>query len=99
MSRELAYALDAFLFRHWDNANDAVERQRAALKGKKAFARQVLAKGFLTRGIKEDMTLWLSEEQDEGKDEDTEKDDVDEDEERGLGTFDEEDWSSTSTLA
>ncbi|KAG9846428.1 hypothetical protein KCU98_g6404, partial [Aureobasidium melanogenum] len=99
MSPELAHALDALLVRHWSNTNTAVERQRAAMKGKKGFARQVLSKGYLTHEIKEDMMLWKGEEQDEGNDEDLEASEGDEVEERGSGTHDEDDWSSTSTLA
>ncbi|KAK6006534.1 hypothetical protein QM012_006944 [Aureobasidium pullulans] len=98
MSRELAHALDDLLFRHWDNANAAVERQRAAMKGKKAFARQVLSKGYLTQEIKEDMMLWMGGEQDKEKDEVLKTNDGDDDEECGSGTVDDEDWSSTSTL-
>ncbi|KAH0157950.1 hypothetical protein KCU67_g7707, partial [Aureobasidium melanogenum] len=99
MSPELARALDALLFSHWCNTNTAVERQRAAMKGKKIFARQVLSKGYLTPKIKEDMMLWMEEEQDEGKEENMEVNEGDENKERGSGTYDEEDWSSTSTLA
>lgn len=69
------------------------------MKGKKAFARQVLSKGYLTPETKEDMMLWRDEEQDEGKEEDMEVNDGDEGEERGSGTYNEDDWSSTSTLA
>lgn len=93
MSHKLAYALDALLFRHWDNANDAVERQRAAMKGKKAFARHVLSKGYLTQEIKEDMMMWKGEEETEHEV------DGDEDKEHDSGICDEEGWSSTSTLA
>ncbi|KAG9586539.1 hypothetical protein KCU77_g9473, partial [Aureobasidium melanogenum] len=99
MSLELAHALDYLLFNHWCDTHAAVDRQRAALRGKKAFVKQVLSKGYLTPEIKEDMTLWKGEEQDEGKEEDTEVNDGDEDEERGSGTYNEDDWSSTSTLA
>ncbi|KAH0346954.1 hypothetical protein KCU83_g7059, partial [Aureobasidium melanogenum] len=99
MSPELAHALDYLLFNHWCDTHAAVDRQRAALRGKKAFAKQVLSKGYLTPEIKEDVMLWKGEEQDEGKEEDPEVDDGDEDEERGSGTYNEDDWSSTSTLA
>lgn len=99
MSRELAHALDALLFSHWDNANAAVERQKAGLKGKKAFARQVLSEGYLTEEIKKDMIIWKGEGQDKREDEGMKMNDADEDEERGSGTVDEDDWSSTSTLA
>ncbi|KAG9654740.1 hypothetical protein KCU64_g7013, partial [Aureobasidium melanogenum] len=99
MSLELAHALDYLLFNHWCDTHAAVDRQRAALRGKKAFAKQILSKGYLTPEIKEDVMLWKGEEQDEGKEEDPEVDDGDEDEERGSGTYNEDDWSSTSTLA
>ncbi|KAH0031559.1 hypothetical protein KCU78_g2796, partial [Aureobasidium melanogenum] len=99
MSPELAHALDYLLFNHWCDTHAAVDRQRAAMKGKKAFARQVLSKGYLTPETKEDMMLWRDEEQDEGKEEDMEVNDGDEGEERGSGTYNEDDWSSTSTLA
>ncbi|KAH0360877.1 hypothetical protein KCU65_g9084, partial [Aureobasidium melanogenum] len=95
MSPELAHALDYLLSSHWSNTNDAVERQRAAMKGKKAFARHVLSKGYLTHEMKEDMLLRKGEEEDE----DMESDDGDEEGKRGSGTYDEDDWSSTSTLA
>ena len=99
MSRELAHALNALLFSHWDNANAAVERQKAGLKGKKASARQVLSEGYLTEEIKRDMMIWKGEGQGEEEDEGMEMTDTDEDEGRGSGSFDEDDWSSTSTLA
>lgn len=89
MSRELAHALDALLFRHWDDANAAVGRQRAATKEKKAYTRQAQSKGSVTHEIEEDMMLWKVEGQDEERDEDMDTADGDEDE---------EDWSSTSTL-
>ncbi|KAH0335146.1 hypothetical protein KCU81_g9180, partial [Aureobasidium melanogenum] len=95
MSPELAHAIERLLFSHWSNTNDAVERQRAAMEGKKTFARQVLSKGYLTHETKKDMILWKGEEQDE----DVEADGGDKHEERGSGTHDEDDWSSTSTLA
>ncbi|KAG9654686.1 hypothetical protein KCU95_g10546, partial [Aureobasidium melanogenum] len=79
MSPELAHALDALLVSHWSNTNTAVERQRAAMKGKKNFARQVLSKGYLTHEIKDDMMLWKGEEQAEEKEEDMEVNDGDED--------------------
>ncbi|KAG9587369.1 hypothetical protein KCU77_g9115, partial [Aureobasidium melanogenum] len=99
MSPELAHALDYLLFNHWCDTNTAVERQRAAMKGKKAFARQVLSKGYLTPEIKEDMMLWKGEDQDEGEEEDMELGNGKKGEERGSGTYNEGDWSSTSTLA
>ncbi|KAG9561282.1 hypothetical protein KCU61_g8905, partial [Aureobasidium melanogenum] len=99
MSPELAHALDCLLFNHWCDTHAAVDRQRAAMKGKKAFARQVLSKRYLTPETKEDMMLWVGEKQNEGKEENMEPIDGDEDEERGSGTYNEDDWSSTSTLA
>jgi hypothetical protein len=69
------------------------------MKGRKAFARQVLSRGYLTPEIKEDMMSWKGEEEDEGKEENMELGDGDENEERGSGTYTEDDWSSTSTLA
>ncbi|KAH0386888.1 hypothetical protein KCU89_g17035, partial [Aureobasidium melanogenum] len=77
MSPELARALDALLFSHWCNTNTAVERQRGAMKGKKAFGRQVLSKGYLTPEIKEDMVSCKGEEEDEGKEENMELGDGD----------------------
>ncbi|KAG9513101.1 hypothetical protein KCV07_g9038, partial [Aureobasidium melanogenum] len=99
MSTELARALDALLFNHWCITNTAVNRQRAAMKGKKTLARQMLSKGYLTPEIKQDMVSWKGEEEDEGKEENMELGDGDENEERGSGTYNEDDWSSTSTLA
>lgn len=95
MSSELAHALDDLLISHWSHTNIAVERQRAAMKGKKAFARQVLSKEYLTREMKTDMILWKGEELDE----DVEVNDGDVDGKHGSGTNDKDDWSPTSTLA
>ncbi|CAD0097545.1 unnamed protein product [Aureobasidium mustum] len=98
MSRELAHALDALLFSHWDNTNHAVELQKAELKGKKAFARHVMSNCYPTKKIKKDMTMWKGDGQGDDDDEDMELND-DDDEVRGSETVDEDDWSSTSTLA
>lgn len=95
MNPELAHALEHLLFSHWSNTNIAVDRQMAAMKGKKAFARQMLSEGCITHETKEDMMLWKGE----GHDKAMEAGDGHEHEERGSGTHDEDDWSSTSTLS
>jgi uncharacterized protein YwgA len=75
--------------------------QEGGLMAQKAFARKVLANGTNTEKLREEIREWLI---DQGEDADEieklrkEEQNENEDEESGVETTEEYDWTSTSTL-